>query len=896
MSTSGVNFSGLSSGLDTASIISKYVSIARQPQTIYKAQQTALQNKQTAYNTVSAKLIAFQLSAQTLNKLRAFNAVIASTSDATVATATAVTGTQAGAYNLNVSSLATAQVLSSTAQSSQTAALGFSGQIVINGKAVTISASDNLQNVAADINGAGAGVTASIIQPTPGQFFLTIGSNSTGVQGAISLSDTAGGTFLSKTLGVLDSGGATTLKNAIGTTGANSDGFTNAGTSIGTLLGLSHPAAGTVVIEGQAVNIDLAQDSLATIASKITAAGIPGVAAQVVSATDPTTSVVTQKLQITGTQNFSDANGVLNALGVTKTAVGAGRQTTAAADATFTLNGLTATRPTNSFSDAVSGLTVNLVKTGSATITVASDTATIKSEINAYAAAFNDVVNTVQNNAQYDTATKTAGVLFGDSTTETLVDSLTSGVTGAVANLGSGKINNLADIGVTLGQDGTLSVDDTKLSNALSGNLGDIGRLFRADGVTSSNQVTFVSTGPNTKASPKDGYAVNITQPATQATFTAATAQTGALAQDETITFGGALFGTSSASNPLSGGHSISLAAGISLADVVATINADTTVSKQVTASIVDGKLTLASKAYGSAAQFYVGSGVADQKNGTSSGIGTAPQKAAGLDVAGTINGETATGVGQYLTGSQNVTTQAAAKATFSATAQTGNLTQDETLTFGGSLFGVNSLIDPLTGGHSLTLKAGSSLAQVVAAINADTTVSSHLTASAVNGQLTLTSRYFGASQKFAVGSSVADAKDGKSTGIGKDAQEAAGLDAQQESFGKTNGLQLLITGTTKGSYGTALISAGVASFGDSFVTAETDGYTGNLTQATSTAQKTYNDIGQTISDLETRVTAYQAQLQQEFNHLEAVVGQLKSTSNALTSFTNATSSSNSNK
>ena len=896
MSVSGVNFSGLSSGLDTESIISKYLTIARQPETIYKAQQAALQTKQTAYTTISAKLIALQIASQSLNKLRAFNAVTAATSDSTIATATADTGTQAGTYNLNVSSLATAQVLSSAAQSSQTAAIGFSGQIVVNGKAVTIKAGDNLQNVAADINGAGAGVTASIIQPTAGQFYLTIGSNTSGAVGAISLSDTNGGSFLSSTLGILDSSSANTLKNAIGTTGAASDTFNDAGTSVGTLLGLSNPAAGTVVIEGQAISIDLAHDSLSAIAGKISAAGIPGVSAQVVPVTDPVSGNVKQQLQINGSQNFTDANGVLNNLGITQTKLGAGRQTTAAADASFTLNGLTATRSTNSFSDAVSGLTINLLKTGASTLTVSTDTATIKGEISAYVAAFNDVVTTVQSNSQYDASTKTGGPLLGDTTAESLVDSLTQGVTDSVANLGAGKVNNLADIGITLGQDGTLTADDAKLSAALNGNLADFGRLFRADGVTSSNLVTFVSTNSTTKASSKDGYAVNVTQAATQAVYTAATAQTGKLTQDETLTFAGALFGTNNTITPLLGGHAIQLSAGSSLSDVVTTINADSVISKQVTASIVNGKLTLTSKNYGSSAQFYVGSGVADGKDGASSGIGTVPQKSAGLDVQGTINGEQATGVGQYLTGSQAGVTTPAAQAVLTATAQTGVLSQPETLNFRGLLFGTNDATPANKGGYNFVIRAGSSVAEVAAQLNADATISAALKASVVDGKLTLTSKQYGSSAQFSVTSNVADAKDGKSSGIGTTAQNVAGTDTVKQAYGAANGLQLLVAATSAGTYGNVVISAGAASFADSFVSAETDGYTGALTEATSTAQTTYNDIGQTITDLETRVTAYETNLRQQFTNLESVVGQLKATASSLTAFGNASTSSSSSK
>ena len=775
MSVSGVNFSGLSSGLDTASIISKYVQIASQPVTIYQNQQKTLLNKETAYKTVSAKLIALQGASQTLNRLRAFNVVTTATSDTTVATGSAATGTQAGQYNLVVNNLATAQTLSSAVQTSQTAALGFDGQIVINGKAVTVHASDSLQGLASDINGAQTGVTASIVQPTPGQFYLSLGSSHTGVEGAISLSDTGNGSLL-KSLGFFDASGATTLKNPVGTTGAASNLFSDSSTSVGTLLGLTNPAAGTLVLGGQAVNIDLGRDSLSAVANKITAAGIPGISAKVIATTDPITNAAKQQLQISGTQSFTDTNGVLSNLGIVQSQIGAGRQTIAAQDASFTINGLAATRASNSFSDVVSGLTINLVKAGSATLTVASDTKTLKSEINDYVAAFNDVVSTITTNSQYDSTTNTAGTLLGDGTTQSIVDSLTQGVTDRIANLSS-STNSLAQIGISLGTDGTLSVDDSKLSAALVSDPAAVGRVFRADGVTNNGGVTFVSTNANTKPSPLAGYGIQITQAAAQATYTAGTAQTGPLAQDETLTFGGGLFGTTD-TNPLIGGHTVKLSAGSSLQDVVNTINGDSIVNAQLTASIVNGKLTLTSKSYGSATQFYVGSGVADQKDGLSTGIGTAAQKAVGVDVAGTINGEAATGAGQYLIGSQAYDTSKA---------------------------------------YSATNRNGQAL-----------------------------------------------------------------------------GLQLLITATAPGSYGNVVISKGAASFADSFITSETDAYTGALTDAASTAHKQYDDLTQTITDLKARVADYQKNLQAQFNNLEKVVGQLKATGSSLTSLAASSSSSSS--
>src|SRR5579884_983017 len=201
MSISGINFSGLSTGIDTEQIIQQMLQIDKRPEELMKNQQALLQQRQAAYNSVSAQLLGLQAAAGTLDSLRAFDLVTASSSDSTVATVTAQTGAQTGAHDITVTTLAKAQKLSSAAQSSQTSPLNFTGQIIINGKAINVQASDSLQTLAANINAVQAGVSASIISPSPNQYYLTLGSNNTGLQGQISISDTAGNTFLGATLG-----------------------------------------------------------------------------------------------------------------------------------------------------------------------------------------------------------------------------------------------------------------------------------------------------------------------------------------------------------------------------------------------------------------------------------------------------------------------------------------------------------------------------------------------------------------------------------------------------------------------------------------------------------------------------------------------------------------------
>src|SRR5205085_2587060 len=121
---------------------------------------------------------------------------------------------------------------------------------------------------------------------------------------------------------------------------------------------------------------------LSTIASNINAA-FGKTYANVVTVTDPISGASKQQLQISGVSGpgqIVDDNNVAANLGLIQRNYGSGRELTAAQDAHFTLDGLAASRATNAFSDAISGVTINLLKdTGTTTINVSQDTSSIKS-------------------------------------------------------------------------------------------------------------------------------------------------------------------------------------------------------------------------------------------------------------------------------------------------------------------------------------------------------------------------------------------------------------------------------------------------------------------------------------------------------------------------------------
>lgn len=148
-------------------------------------------------------------------------------------------------------------------------------------------------------------------------------------------------------------------------------------------------------------------------------------------------------------------------------------------------------------------------------------------------------------------------------------------------------------------------------------------------GVASDTDVTVLKATSTTTAGT---YAVAVTTVGERATSTAGTAQTGALAADEIVTINNV---------------SISLNAGLSQAQVVARIN-EFTSQTGVVADTSAGATRLYSQAFGSDVDLSVVSNTAAAA--TSSGFGTTLLSDSGVDIIGTIGGDSFTGKGNVLT------------------------------------------------------------------------------------------------------------------------------------------------------------------------------------------------------------------------------------------------------
>lgn len=357
-----ISSAGIGSGLDVKSIVSQLIQAESKPLTQLQTRGSTLNTKLSNWGTVKSQLAAVQDAAQKLMGVSGWNARSFKSGNEDTLTGTASEGAATGSYQIKVDSLAKAQSARSTAVTAGST-LGEGGLLISIGQwnagnfsssssviPVDIAASDTMADIARKINGAGAGVTASVVTSN-GQDQLMMRSASTGASMGFQV-ETYGDAAL----------------NALSYPGDGSSGMT------------------------------------------------------------------------------------LNQAGT---------------DAQITVDGgMTLTSSSNTLSNVLSGLTLDLKQTGTTTVDVASDTNVVKESVDNFVKAFNTAITNLTTATKYDAGSKTAGPLQGDATAVGLLNTLknmvmTNGPTGT-------SFNRLSDVGLEMQRDGTLTVNSSKLTTALA--------------------------------------------------------------------------------------------------------------------------------------------------------------------------------------------------------------------------------------------------------------------------------------------------------------------------------------------------------------------------------------------------------------------------------------------
>ena len=155
-------------------------------------------------------------------------------------------------------------------------------------------------------------------------------------------------------------------------------------------------------------------------------------------------------------------------------------------DAAFTVDGVKLTSASNIVSNAIPGVTFQLLSTGtpnadatpeSVQVIIANDTSTIETAINTFVTDYNAVIKSVNSQEAKDSSGNPEP-LYGSSVLAQLQQGLQSALG---MSFGSGKINSLVSLGITANAsaDGTISLDVDALSSALNNNFSGVVSFFQ---------------------------------------------------------------------------------------------------------------------------------------------------------------------------------------------------------------------------------------------------------------------------------------------------------------------------------------------------------------------------------------------------------------------------------
>ncbi|MCD4813461.1 flagellar filament capping protein FliD [bacterium] len=518
---SEVLFSGLASGIDTESIITKMMYLEERPKLKLEQKSMILNQQKSIYSALNAKISALQDMVGKFNDIADpfFSQKAVSSSDTAIADATVYGINPAtGSFQITVTQMATAamvnaveslytgadnedqpaqmvssaginapsftvdQTLSLASQSGNFAtAPGTSGTIEINGVSIDWDDSMSLNEIIGVINNSSAEVTAGF--DSVSQTF-TIASNEANGDVEMTIAQTSGTFWESMNITPGTAVGSDAVKpdlrEPLGDAAANLD---------------IAVTSGTFTLNGVMFTIDATTDTLQDVLSRISSSS-----AGVTASYDENTGKVSLFQKETGNGNeivlgsADDSSNVLYALKLSANnpPTGGAADTYQGTDAIINLNGSAdQTFATNQIQGLIPGVTLNLSSIGNTTVKVESDVDAMVNTVKDFVAEYNSVMSYInaklgeervenpQSAAEYTQGTFVSDSLFLDAKFE-LGNIITSAVDGL-----SGDMNQLAQIGLTttstnFGKDATLNVDEDELRAALLNDPDKVEALFNS--------------------------------------------------------------------------------------------------------------------------------------------------------------------------------------------------------------------------------------------------------------------------------------------------------------------------------------------------------------------------------------------------------------------------------
>jgi flagellar hook-associated protein 2 len=165
-------------------------------------------------------------------------------------------------------------------------------------------------------------------------------------------------------------------------------------------------------------------------------------------------------------------------------------QSAQADNAKLTVDGIPIESATNLVSEVVAGVSLQLQDaspTETITVTVAADTGRVTQAVQNFVNSFNSIIKGINTQFAYDSTSETAGVLSGDSSVRTLQQQLLTRT--SYSTKLNGDLATLSSLGITMEDDGTLTLDSAKLNGLLQSNFAGVKSFFQgsnSDGFANS--------------------------------------------------------------------------------------------------------------------------------------------------------------------------------------------------------------------------------------------------------------------------------------------------------------------------------------------------------------------------------------------------------------------------
>jgi flagellar hook-associated protein 2 len=502
---STLRITGLASGIDYESMITKMMDAQRVPLDKLNQKKQLNQWKQDDYRTINNKILDFKNAAFDMKLQSGYLTKTTSSSNTNVATVTGTATAIEGSYTLQVQQLAKAATLKSGTLTGTT--VGKDTTITVNGVNVEVKSADTYQDLANKINAESVktGVKVAYDSTLKTMFFS---STKTGTAADIDLRGADVGTILGLTT-------STTAATTTGNTTLASD------TSLASLAG----KAFSLKIGGQEYKVDLTVTStVGDLVSKMNdSLKNTGVSLSLNSAGN----LVIDNPDNTKTIDFttgSDA-GVVGALGLT----GATAANTAPSiykqgqNAKVLFNGVAGEYDSNTFT--IAGLSITAKAEGSdvTNIGVTQNVDSVFNTIKSFVDKYNDLIGSINSElteekyrdytpltdaqrkemtddqiTQWEAKAK-SGMLANDSVLTSSLYSMRQALSSSISGLASGQLKSLSDIGISSSlisgtsvsgsylDKGKLYIDETKLKQMISEKPDEVMALFTSDDKNSTS-------------------------------------------------------------------------------------------------------------------------------------------------------------------------------------------------------------------------------------------------------------------------------------------------------------------------------------------------------------------------------------------------------------------------